>query len=63
MSFVFCNAKTGEIIDIIEDRTFNTLRKYFIRFTFEARLSVERIGIDMYAPYMKLIKELFLMPK
>jgi len=59
MSFLFCNAKTGEIIDIIEDRTFNTLRKYFIRFTLEARLSVERIVIDMYAPYMKLIKELF----
>ena len=59
MSFVFYNAKTGEIIDIIEDHTFNTLRNYFIRFTLEARLSVERIVIDMYAPYIKLIKELF----
>ena len=25
MSFLFCNAKTDEIIDIIEDRTFNML--------------------------------------
>lgn len=59
MSFLFCNADTGEIIDIVEDRKFETLKKYFIRFTPQARQSVKRIVIDMYPPYMKLIKELF----
>jgi len=62
MSFLFCNADTGEIIDIIEDRKFDTLKKYFIRFTPQARQSVKRI-VDMYPPYLKLIKELFPMPK
>jgi len=34
---VICSADTGEIIGIVEDRKFETLKKYFIRFTPQAR--------------------------
>lgn len=59
MSFIFCNADTKQIIDIIEDRRLTSLQTYFKHYTKEARLSVKHIVIDMYAPYISLIKELF----
>ena len=59
MSFIFCDADTKQIIDIIEDRRLSSLPTYFQRYTKEARARVKHIVIDMYAPYMSLIKELF----
>ena len=59
MSFVFCDGKNGRLIDIVEDRRLNTLKPYFMRFSKEARERVTHIVIDMYAPYMTLIKEVF----
>ena len=59
MSFIFCDADTKQIIDIIEDRRLSSLQAYFKRYTKEARSRVKHIVIDMYAPYMSLIKELF----
>ena len=46
MSFLFCNTKTDEIIDILENRTFDTLKKYFTRFSLPASNQVKRIVID-----------------
>lgn len=59
MSFVYCNAENSEIIDVVESRKLNSLREYFCRFTKEARNNVKHIVIDMYKPYISLIKEMF----
>lgn len=59
MSFIFCNADTKNIIDIVEDRRLTSLIKYFHQFKKKARRSVKRIVIDIYTPYMSLIKKIF----
>ena len=59
MSFIYCDAESKQIIDIIEDRRLSSLQAYFKRYTKEARTRVKNIVIDMYAPYISLIKELF----
>lgn len=59
MSFIYCDAKTSKIIDIVGDRKLNNLEKYFSRFSFNARNCVENIVIDMYSPYMLLVKKMF----
>ena len=59
MSFLYVNADTGEIVDIVENRRLEYLRRYFLGFTKQARHAVKNIVIDMYAPYMSLIKALF----
>ena len=59
MSFHLCNGITGKTIDIIEDRKFNSLFKYFSYYTHKARNNVKFIVIDMYSPYIKLINVLF----
>ena len=56
MSFIFCDAESKQIIDIIEDRRLSSLQAYFKRYTKEARTRVKNIVIDMYAPYISLIK-------
>ncbi|MBN2796767.1 MAG: ISL3 family transposase [Clostridia bacterium] len=59
MSFLFVNADSGEIIDIVEDRKLEHLKRYFLSFSKSARRAVRNIVIDMYSPYMTLIKSLF----
>lgn len=59
MSFIFCDASNGTIIDIVEDRRLSSLKRYFSHYSREARARVKHIVIDMYKPYIVLIKELF----
>ena len=59
MSFIYTDSLTGEIIDILEDRRLNKLIGYFMRFSKRARNSVKSIVIDMYSPYISLIKQVF----
>jgi len=59
MSFIFCNSETGNIIDIVEDRRLHVLTNYFLKYSKSARNNVETIVIDMYSPYISLIKSLF----
>ena len=59
MSFNMCDGKTGKILDIVEDRKLNSLLKYFSYFTYKARSKVKLIVIDMYSPYISLIKKMF----
>lgn len=59
MSFIFCDSNNGEIVDIVESRTLTYLTNYFLKYSIKARKSVETIVIDMYSPYMSLIKDLF----
>ena len=59
MSFHMCDGKTGKTIDIIEDRKLMSLLKYFAYYTHKARSNVKLIVIDMYSPYISLIKTMF----
>jgi len=59
MSFIYCDAENGNIIDIVEDRRLGNLINYFRRFPRKTRCMVKHIVIDMYAPYMSLIQKMF----
>jgi len=59
MSFHMCNAITGQTIDIVEDRRLDSLIKYFFYYSYKARSRVKFIVIDMYSPYISLIKKMF----
>ena len=59
MSFHLCNGETAQTIDIVEDRKLLSLLQYFSYYSFNARKSVKFIVIDMYSPYISLIKNMF----
>ena len=59
MSFHMCDGITGQTIDIIEDRRLNNLIKQFYYYDYKARSRVKFIIIDMYSPYVSLIKKMF----
>ena len=59
MIFHMCNGLTGQTIDIIEDRRLDNLIKYFFYYDYKARSRVKFIIIDMYSPYVSLIKKMF----
>lgn len=59
MSFHMCDGITGQTIDIVEDRRLDKLIKYFFYYDYKARSKVKFIVIDMYSPYISLIKKMF----
>lgn len=58
-AFNICDAKTGKTIDLVLNRTTSNLDKYFAHYTEEARNNVEFVILDMYNPYIELIKRWF----
>lgn len=63
MSFIFCDADNHKIVDIVENRQLYFLKKYFSSFPKTVRDNVESVCIDMYSPYISLIKDLFVNAK
>ena len=59
MSFVFLDARTHDFIDIVDGRTQHILKQYFMRYPRKVRKKVKTICIDIYPPYMSMIKEMF----
>lgn len=59
MSFIFADAKTREIQDILPDRRLHHLETYFRQFPREVRDHVETVTMDMYAPYIQLVQDVF----
>lgn len=59
MSFHLCDGLTGQTIDIVEDRKLLSLIRYFGRYSHNAIKRVKYIVIDMYSPYISLIKNIF----
>lgn len=60
MSFVFCDAENNhDLLGIIDDRRQGTLRQYFSRYPLHERRKVREICIDIYSPYITVIRELF----
>lgn len=63
MSFIYCDDDNNKIVDIVENRQLPFLKRYFSSFPKYVRNQVETICIDMYSPYISLIKELFVNAK
>lgn len=59
MSFLFTDAVSGHVIDIVSNRQLSHLRSYFRTYSTNARKQVKTICIDMYSPYIELIKDCF----
>lgn len=59
MAFLFCDAKSGGIIDVLKSRKLEDLTKYFKRYPLEVRKKVKYVSMDMYEPYKQLIKKVF----
>ena len=59
MSFILCDAYNKELIDIVEDRRLPSLIRYFHRYDLQVRKRVRGVVIDMYEPYIQLIKQCF----
>ena len=59
MAFIMINAVSGEVLDIVDNRTLYNLCSYFRLYTRQTRNKVKTITIDMYTPYMELIKVMF----
>lgn len=59
MSFIWSDAATHKVIDIVEDRKKRSLSSYFSRYPLEIRRQVKTVTIDMYEPYMDIIHRWF----
>jgi len=59
MSFNICDAATGKTVDIVFNRQLDNLNKYFSYYSKESKENVKNIVIDMYKPYISLIKDNF----
>ncbi|CAM4363909.1 ISL3 family transposase [Erysipelothrix aquatica] len=59
MSFIYMDASNGNVLDILQDRRLSFLKSYFFRFPLEVREQVETVCIDMYEPYIQLIRSCF----
>lgn len=60
MAFEYINAETGDILDILEERTSRVIKNHFIaNYSLNDRRHVKTITIDMNAGYVNVIKEIF----
>lgn len=58
-SFIYSNASSHKIIDILIDNFSKSIKEHFLRYSLKERLKVKAIVVDMNAGYFKLVKELF----
>lgn len=59
MSAILVDPHNKRLIDIIEDRKQQSLIRYFHRYTKEARAAVKTISMDLYSPYIGVVKACF----
>ena len=59
ISFVYSNALTHQIQNILQGRTNNIIKNYFLYYSYKKRCDVKAIVIDMNSGYKYLIRELF----
>ena len=59
MSFLFLDAQNHRLIDVVEDRRKTHLIDYFMRYSKESRYSVKTVTMDMYSPYLEVVKDCF----
>ena len=59
MSFVYSDALNHQIQNILQGRTNNIIKNYFLYYSYKERCDVKAIVIDMNSGYKCLIRELF----
>lgn len=59
MSFIFIDNVTHEVMDIVENRQQHYLSDYFLSYSLQARRAVRSVTMDMYSPYLQVIKDCF----
>ena len=59
MAFNICDANNGKTIDLVLGRKVEDLIKYFSYYLEETREKVKYVVMDMYKPYLDLIKKSF----
>lgn len=59
MSFLFLDAVTHKLMDIVENRQRHYLFDYFMRYSLKARRQVKTVTMDMYSPYISLVEACF----
>ncbi|RLK62646.1 ISL3 family transposase [Atopobacter sp. AH10] len=59
MSFIFSDAKTHRPMDILPDRKLHFLTHYFLNYPESVRLQVKTVTMDIYSPYMILVRKVF----
>ncbi|BDP52045.1 hypothetical protein EfmJHP10_34810 (plasmid) [Enterococcus faecium] len=59
MSFIMMDGRRYALLELYENRRLPYLERYFSRFSLATREAVQLIVIDMYAPYVSLVKKLF----
>ena len=59
MSFLFLDAQNHRLIDVVEDRRKDHLIDYFMRYPKDSRYSVKTVTMDMYSPYIEVVKACF----
>ena len=59
MAFNICDGKNGKTIDVVLGRKVEDLIKYFSYYMKEVREKVKYVVMDMYKPYLELIKKMF----
>ncbi len=59
MSFIILNEQTKKSFDIVENRQLPYLKRYFNRFPLSVRKNIQFIVINIYTPYVSLVKKCF----
>src|SRR5699024_4560376 len=60
MAFEYINVETGDILDILDQRTNRAIKDHFIdNYSLIDRKKVEKVTIDKNAVYVNVIKEMF----
>ena len=59
MSFVYADALTHKIQNILQRRTNKIIKDYFLYYSYQERCKVKAIVIDMNSGYKSIIRELF----
>ncbi|SPT62123.1 Transposase and inactivated derivatives [Aerococcus viridans] len=59
MSFVFIDNTNSQIVDVLGDRRKFKLRDYFFAYPLKTRQKVQTVTMDMYMPYMEVVREVF----
>ena len=59
MSFIYMDAQTHKVVDIVYNRQLRHLKYYFLAYQKEVRDKVKTICIDMVLTYIELIRSCF----
>lgn len=59
MSFIYANASTHQLLDLLDSRQQEDIKSHFFRFPLDVRRQVEWITMDMNLPFVSMVKTLF----